>query len=294
MDETPYRRRFGDRKEGRLLRTFPAYNKFTPFVMKKRVDSCNYFRDTIEVTELDRWIRAKRAEGYKGLGMLHVFVAAYIRTVAERPGLNRFVSGQRIYARNNIEILMTVKHALSDDSDESSIKVKFTPADTIFDVYRKMNETIEAIKADSGGNGTDKFAETIMKLPRPLLNLAVSLLKAGDYLGILPMSLLDISPFHGSMIITDMGSLGIPPIFHHIYDFGNLPLFISFGVKRRCYELTEEGRMVERKYVDFTVTSDERICDGFYLATSLKYIKHTMRNPQILEVPPEKVESDIF
>lgn len=294
MDETPYRRRWGDRKEGRLLRSFPAYNKFTPFIMKQRVDSCNYFRDSIEVTELDRWIRAKRAEGYKGLGMLHVFVAAYIRTVAARPALNRFVSGQRIYSRNNIEILMTVKHALSDDSDESSIKVKFAPTDTIFDVYRKMNDTIDEIKANEGGNETDKLAEMFTKLPRPILNFVILLLKAGDYLGLLPMSLLDASPFHGSFIVTDMGSLGIPPIYHHIYNFGNLPLFLSFGIKRRCYELTEEGRMVERKYVDFAVTSDERICDGFYLANSLKYLKHTIRNPQILEIPPEKVERDIF
>lgn len=294
MADTPYRRRWGDRKDGRLLRSLAPYNKIMPFIMKKRVDSCNYFRDSVEVTELDRWIRAKRQEGYKGLGMLHVFAAAYIRAVAERPGLNRFVSGQRLYSRNNIEILMTVKHTLSDNADESSIKVKFTPADTIFDVYRKMNETIDAIKAQEGGNETDKLADVLAKLPRPLLNLAVSLLKAGDYLGLLPMSLLDASPFHGSFIITDLGSLGIPPIYHHIYDFGNIPLFLAFGAKRRCYEMTESGDVVERKYVDFTVTSDERICDGFYFATSLKYIKHALRNPTILETPPEKVEQDVF
>lgn len=294
MSDTPYRRRLGDRKDGRLLRSYPAYNKFTPFIMKKRVDSCNYFRDTIETTELDRWIRAKRAEGYKGLGMLHVFVAAYIRTVAARPGLNRFVSGQRIYARNGIDIIMTVKHALSDNSDESSIKVKFQPTDTIFDVYRKMNEEIDSIKAQEGGNATDQIAESLMKLPRFLINFAVSLLKAGDYLGILPQSLVDASPFHGSFIVTDMGSLGIPPIYHHIYDFGNLPLFLAFGIKRRCNEIDESGRVVERKYVDYTITSDERICDGFYLATSVKYLKHTIRNPHLLESPPEKVEQDIF
>lgn len=294
MPDVPYRRRLGDRKDGRLLRSFPAYNKFTPFIMKHRNDSCNYFRDSIEVTEIDRWIRQKRTEGYKGLGMLHVFLASYIRTVAIRPGLNRFVNGQRIYTRNNIEILMTVKHALSDDSEESSIKVKFLPSDTIFDIYRKMNDEVDAIKSQEGGNAADKIADTLTKMPRPLFNLAIWLLRAGDYLGILPQSLLDASPFHGSMIITDLGSIGIPPIFHHIYNFGNLPLFISFGMKRRCFELNEHAQMVERKYIDFTVTADERVSDGFYLATSFKYLKHYLRNPNLLETPPEKVEQDIF
>lgn len=294
MPDNPYRRRIGDRKEGRLLRSYPFYNKITPFLMKQRNDATNNFRDTIEVTEIDRWLRTKRAEGYKGIGMLHVFLASYVRLVALRPALNRFVSGQRVYARNNIEVVMTVKHALSDEAEESSIKVKFMPSDTIFDIYRKMNEVIDETKAQQGGNTTDKLAAALMKLPRFLLNFVVSLIKAGDYFGILPEALLDASPFHGSLIITDLGSIGIPPIDHHIYNFGNLPVFIAFGIKRRCYELDENAAVHERKYVDFCVTTDERIGDGFFFATSLKYLKYYLRNPHLLELPPEKVEQDIF
>ncbi len=294
MAETIYKRRFGDRKEGRLLRSYPAYNKFTPFIMKDRNDACNYFEDSLEVTEVDRWLRTKRAEGYKGMGMMHLFLAAYVRTVAIRPGLNRFVSGQKIYARHQVEVLMTVKHALSDSAEESSVKVNFLPSDTVFDIYRKINEKVDEVKASQGGNGTDKFAETMIRLPRVFLNLAISIMKALDYFGWLPQSLLDISPFHGSMIMTDLGSIGIPPVFHHIYNFGNLPLFLAFGAKRRCVELDASGAPVERKYIDFKITADERTTDGFYLATSFKYMKHYLRNPQLLELPPEKVEMDIF
>lgn len=136
MGDNTHRRRIGDRKDGRLLRSFPAYNKFTPFIMKQRNDACNYFSDKVEVTEIDRWLRKKRAEGYAGMGMLHLFVAAYIRTITVWPGINRFVSGQRIYARNSIEILMTVKHSLTTEAEESSIKVKFEPTDTLFQARR--------------------------------------------------------------------------------------------------------------------------------------------------------------
>jgi len=294
MSEPIYKRRFGDRIDGRLLRTYPPYNMFTPFIMKTRNDATNYFSDSIEVTEIDRWLREKRAEGYKGMGMLHMFLAAYVRTVAYRPALNRFVSGQHVYSRNYIEVLMTVKKAFSDEAEETTIKIKFLPSDTVFDIYRKINEKIDEVKAADSSNGTDKFVETFAHMPRIFLNTMVGFLKMLDYLGWMPRSLLDISPFHGSMIITDLGSLGIPPVHHHIYNFGNLPVFVAFGAKRRCVELDNSGRPVERKYIDYNVSTDERTCDGFYMASSFKYLKYYMRNPRLLEAPPEKVIQDIF
>jgi hypothetical protein len=262
--------------------------------MKSRNDATNYFSDSLEVTEIDRWLREKRTEGFKGMGILHLFLAAYIRTVAYRPALNRFISGQRVFSRSYIETVMTVKRAFSDTSEETTIKVKLLPNDTIFDIYRKMNEKIDEVKASEESNGTDKFAETFAHLPRIIINAVVGLLKLLDYMGWLPQSLLDISPFHGSMIITDLGSIGVPPVHHHIYNFGNLPVFVAFGAKRRAIELDAAGRPAERKYIDYNVSTDERICDGFYLAGSFKYLKYYMRNPRLLESPPEKVVQDIF
>lgn len=292
---TGYKRRFGDRKDGRLLRSLDAFTKFTPFIMKARNDACNQFNDSVEVTELDRWLRAKRVEGWKGLGMLHVFIAAYVRIVAARPAVNRFVSGQRIYARNNIEVVLTVKRTLTDNGSETTIKVEFDPTDTIFDVYRKMNRAIDEVKADDGeGNNTEQVASALGKLPRLVLRFAIWLINLLDYFGLMPSALLAASPFHGSMVLTDLGSLGIPPVCHHLYNFGNLPVFLAFGAKRRAYELDKTGTPVERKYMDYTVVTDERICDGYYYSTAFKYMKYYLRNPALLEIPPERVEEDVL
>ncbi len=294
MADTTYKRRIGDRKEGRQVRSLPALNKFTPFIMIKRNDACNYFQDSLEITEIDRWLRSKRAEGWKGIGMLHLFVASYIRVASTCPFINRFVSGQKIFARNTIQIVLTVKRSLSIDSTETTIKVDFEPTDTVFDVYRKLNEAIDEIKADTGDNNTEQVANALCQIPRLLLKFAVWFLNLMDYFDLLPAALLKASPFHGSMIITDLGSLGIPPIYHHIYNFGNLPVFIGFGAKRREYALTADGSVVEKKYIDYTVVCDERICDGHSYATAFKYLKHIMRKPELLEQAPEHVEQDIF
>ncbi len=289
-----YKHRFVDRKDGRLLRSLPAFAKFMPYIMPTRNDGCNQYEESFEVSAVDRRLRQLRVNGYKGIGILHFLIAAYIRGVSMLPGVNRFVAGRRIYARNNIEVVLTVKRSLSIDATETTIKVKFEPTDTITDVYRKMTEKIDEIKANDGNNNTEDVAEALTKAPRFLLRFAILILRIMDYFGWLPEVLTDASPFHGSMIITDMGSLRIGPIYHHIYNFGTLPVFIAFGAKRHAYELDRHGQMVDKKYVDTKIVLDERTVDGHYYAQFLQAFRYIFQHPEILETPPSKVVEDVF
>ena len=289
-----YKRRFGDRKEGRLLRSLPAFAKFMPYIMPTRNDRSNQYEESFEVSAVDRRLRQLRVQGYKGIGILHFLIAAYIRGISMLPGINRFVVGRRIYARDNIEIVMTVKRSLSVDTTETTIKVAFEPTDTIVDVYRKMTEKIDEIKTSEGNNNTEDVADALCRAPRFLLRFAIAILRMLDYFGWLPESLVNASPFHGSMIITDLGSLRIGPIFHHIYNFGTLPVFIAFGAKRHVYELDRHGQMVDHKYVDCKFVLDEGTVDGHYYAQFLQAYRYMFQHPEILEAPPTKVIEDIF
>jgi len=289
-----YKHRFGDRKDGRLLRSLPAFAKFIPYIMPTRNDGCNQYEESFEISAVDRRLRQLRVNGYKGIGILHFLIAAYIRGLSMLPGVNRFVAGRRIYARNSIEVVMAVKRSLSIDATETTIKVKFEPTDTIIDVYRKMSEKIDEIKANDGNNNTEDVAEALTKAPRFLLRFAILVLRIMDYFGWLPEALTDASPFHGSMIITDMGSLRIGPIYHHIYNFGTLPVFIAFGAKRHAYELDRHGQMVDKKYVDVKLVLDERTVDGHYYAQFLQAYRYLFQHPEILETPPTKVVEDVF
>ena len=289
-----YRRRFGDRKDGRLVRSLPAFAKFIPYIMPTRNDASNQYEESFEVSGVDRRLRQLRVAGYKGIGILHFIIAAYIRGVSMLPGINRFVVGRRIYAREGIEVVMTVKRSISIEATETTIKVYFEPTDTIFDVYRKMSEKIDEIKASDGNNNTEDVAEALCKAPRGFLRFAITILRVLDYFGWLPESLTDASPFHGSMIITDMGSLRIGPIYHHIYNFGTLPVFIAFGAKRHAYELDRRGEVVDKKYVDCKFTLDERTVDGQYYSQFLQALRYIFQHPEILEAPPSKVIEDIY
>lgn len=290
---TARRRRMGDRKEGRLLRSLPGFSKFIPYIMPLKNDRFIHYEESFEITPLDRMLRKLRVEGYKGIGILHFLIAAYIRGLSRMPGVNRFIAGRRIYARDNIEVVMTVKRALSIDATETTIKVVFEPTDTILDVYRKMNEKIDEIKSSEENNGTEDVADTIAHLPRFLIRFALTILRVMDYFGWIPKSLLDVSPFHGSMIITDLGSLRIGPVYHHIYNFGTLPCFIAFGAKRHAYELNRRGEMVDKKYVDCKFVLDEGIVDGHYWAQFLLAYRYMFEHPEILLSPPSKVVEDV-
>lgn len=280
-------------REGVKLKSLDPLNLVTSYIMPTRVGSSNTFFHAIEITECEEFIRKKRAEGLKGLGMMHVFLAAYARTVSQRPAINRFIRGQKVFKRNNIVCCLTIKKDMSLNAQETVVKLELSPKDTIDDVYYKLTKLIEENRVEGDANNMDSFARLLTYIPGVLLKFVVWLLKTMDYFGLLPRALINLSPFHGSMFITNLGSLGIPPVAHHLYDFGNIPIFIGIGAKRQEYALQKDGSVKELRLMDFTLVSDERICDGHYYASAFKYLQKVFKNPEMLNDPPEEVIPDI-
>ena len=290
-----YHPTWGDRIDGRRIRTLHPMAQITTYFQWERNICSNFFEESFEISHVDRYIRQKRREGLTDFGITHVLLAAYVRGVAKYPQLNRFVSGQKVYSRgDDIQYCMVIKKEMSVDSPDTSIKVHLSPRDTAVDVYNKLNAAIESVKATQElDSSLDGLIMALNLIPGVFLKFTVWLLKFLDYFGLLPRFLLELSPFHGSLFFTSMGSLGIRPIYHHLYDFGNLPVFGAFGMKRKANEVLEDGTVVQRKYIDVKFVLDERIVDGYYYATFFKYYRRLMAHPELLDNPPEEVVQDI-
>ena len=289
-----YHRTWGDRSDGRRVRGLNGMSVVANYIMPNRNGASNSVHDTVEISNLERYVHKKRAAGMENFGITHVFLAAYVRCVAKYPGVNRFLSGQRVYQRDDdIQFTMAMKKDMSTDSADTMIKLHLTRMDTSKEVYEKFNKVYEEVKSTPLNSSFDAVAGLLASIPGLLLKFVVWLLKVMDYFGKIPRFLLEVSPFHASVIFTSMGSLGIPPIVHHLYDFGNLPAFVAFGRKYRKQELDAEGNVVTRRYVDFTFNCDERTVDGFYYATVLKYFHKLLRNPEVLDNPPAEIINDI-
>ena len=290
-----YHPTWGDRIDGRRIRTLHPMAQITAYFQVERNTCSNYFEESFEISQVERYIRQKRREGLSDFGITHVLLAAYVRGVAKYPQLNRFISGQKVYSRGkDIQYCMVIKKEMSIDSPDTSIKVHLTPYDTARDVYTKLNAAVESVKQTKQLDSKfDNLVHVFTFIPSVVMKFTVWFLKLLDYFGLLPKFLLELSPFHGSLFFTSMGSLGIRPIYHHLYDFGNLPVFGAFGMKRKANEVLEDGTVVQKKYIDVKFVLDERIVDGYYYATFFKYYRSLLRHPELLDLPPEEVVSDI-
>ena len=66
---------------------------------------------------------------------------------------------------------------------------------------------------------------------------------------------------------------------------GKLPVSLPSGVS---VELLD-GNVVKKRYVSCRVVADERITDGFYMASAFKYLMRILKHPEVLDNPPDQV-----
>lgn len=286
------RRRMGDRSDGRRLRTLEPTFMLMPFLMRYPSDAVNSFTDRTDLGPAESWLRQRRSEGYDDLTLLHIFIAAYVRTVSQRPALNRFVAGRFLYARDRIDVVLSSGRNGSADSGALTAKISFLPTDTIYDVYRRINSQLGSIKADEVAGRLERTAAVLIKTPRFVLRMAAAVIRWLDYHGWMGGGWTDRSPFHGSVVISDEGANALPPMSRSLNSMGALPLSISIGRRRSVVELTPSGAVEERRYADYTVTSDTRIVDSAYLGSAFKHFRHYLLDPSELEAPPERVNED--
>jgi hypothetical protein len=287
------KRRFGDRYDGRRLRSLDSFYTMIPYIMRTRLDSQNCFEDKIDISHTENFLRRKRKDEDVTLSMLHVVIAAMVRTVALRPALNRFVAGQKIFSRNEILVALVIKKGTGISSQETVLRIKFEPADTLTQIADKINIQVEKNKKVESTNDADKATRLFMLCPGLLLKFLVFVIRQLDYFGIMPRAIHNVSPFHTSFFVTDLGSLGIQPVYHHLYDFGTTSCFIAFGMKFKENLIDAANNIVEKRFISIKAVTDERIVDGSYYASAFKLYRSLIQHPEKLEFPPEHLEPDV-
>ncbi len=284
---------FGKRPDGRAIRSLEPMQQIMPYILKTRTDSMNMYEDTFACPPMDDYIKDKAAQNIK-LTYMHIIIAAIVRLIALRPQLNRFVMNGRIYARPKIWVSFVVHPTLHDGSVGTTIKLCFEGTETILEVAKKVNEAIQKETTKRvGENDTDKLLRVLMRnIPGPFIKLVVNTLMWMDRHNIMPKMIVDLSPFHTSFFITNLKSLGINHVYHHVYEFGTTGLFFAMGKEKQL--ATVQGKeIVNQKHMGFGLVSDERFCDGLYFALSLRQLRKFMQNPAILEEPLEKKVEDV-
>ncbi len=283
---------FGRRFDGRRLDNIDPIVRFMPFIMKTRNDAQNLAALSVDYEPLAEYIKKRSRDGVK-VSFLSLFVAAYVRAVSQYPDMNRFIINKQVFARKFISVSLAVLRNTHDKEnlDEALIKMEFEPTATIDEVSEQIDTLIKDASNEEADNGAVNFANALLKI-RPLVTFVVWLLRIIDRYGLLPLWLEHISPFHCSMFITNMASIGMPPIYHHLYNFGNTSVFIAMGKFEKQPIFKKDG-VSYKTVIPMWMTTDERICGGASYARAFAYFKKLLENPELLEERPEHVNNDI-
>jgi hypothetical protein len=243
---------FKNRSDGTLITDLPSFRGMLPFLMKTKTESIIYFEQERDVTETLSYIRQfneSMTEKSKKITIFHVFLCAFVRTIALRPQLNRFISGYKYYQRNEISINFVAKKVLSDEAEEINVKIAFNPG--------------------------------------PVLRLIMKTFRLLDYWNLAPAGMIRVDPMYSTLFLTNLGSVGVDAPFHHLFEWGNNGLFAAIGKIKRVYSMNKEGQVVSRSVVKVTYTLDDRISEGIYCARAIDILKKLVETPSLLETPPE-------
>ena len=279
---------FGHRSDGKKVKNVAPIFRVIPFIMMQRNDSQVYFKQDIPIKKMDEYIDKKAAEGIK-ISYMNIIYAAIVRIIHERPHLNWFVMNGTLYERNKIYVSLAIKKSLSDEGQETVTKIEYDGTENIFEIKDKLEKAIEKNKDPATVNNTDKAIKFFNLVPNTLILWTVRLLKLLDKYGLMPKFIINLSPFHTSVFLTNVGSLGIDSIYHHIYNFGTTSMFFSMGKKKKSF-IYEDDEIREEKCITIAFVGDERICDGYYYATSFKQLTKYLKKPELLESDVEEKE----
>lgn len=276
------------RADGRRIRTLQPLYILASHIMAERSDAMNMIELDIPLAPIHDYMNETKAQGHH-FSHLGIIIAAYVRTISQHPLLNRFVVNKRVFARNEIAIGMVV---LKPGKDEGTMnKMYFKPTDTIFDIQNKLDEYINNNRAEGDTNSTDDLINKLLAIPG-LARFAVNLIKFMDKLDLLPKSIIDASPMHCTMTITNLASIRTNYIYHHIYNFGTTSMLTAMGNLREV-PVRRHGQIEFERCIPLGVVMDERIADGCQFANAFKDMQKYLKNPKLLEVPPERVVEDI-
>ena len=278
--------KWGDRRDGKRVKA-PGLQTVMTALFPNRTDTEVYLNDTIDATELVRY-REKKNEGREDgrMTIFHCMITALAKMLVERPLMNRFVQGYRIYERNEISLSFVAKRRFADGAEETLMYLIPEMTDTVNEISQKIiGDVREARKSEHATGGVDELLDKFAALPRPVLAASVRVIRWLDFWGKNPKFLTDGDPNYSSILVSNLGSIKCPSVYHHLNNYGTNSIMVTIGTLHKEEYLFEDGHKEIRDVIDIGATLDERIGDGFYFARSLKLLKHICAHPEILEKP---------
>lgn len=281
-------KKFGDRRDGALLRKIHPMHMIMPLMYPNRCDNEAFISERIDLTNVLAYLDKKNASNpeYK-YNLFQVMVTAMLKTITLRPKMNRFIANQTMYMRNEVSAAFTVKKIFSDNGEEALSIIHSKGSDTIDTIHDEIFRQVSFCRSDKKDDGM-KSLDLVSKTPRLLFKLLGILIRFLDRHGWMPHSLIKGDPYYTSVVLSNLGSIGLNAGYHHLNNWGTTSVFCTIGSMEKRPYFDEAGSVSMRMSVDLGLTIDERLADGYYYSRTIRLLKKLLENPELLERPLEE------
>ena len=264
------------RPDGTHVRVAPV-RRMMLAILGSRAESVVYYDAWVEAEPLERFLASARKAC--GADITHAVVAAAGIALAATPCMNRFVSNGRMYQRNARSLTFSLKRErLRREAQLSTVKLRFEDGETFPGWCDRVNASIAEERSGRTTRADREYA-WLDQLPGPLLRLAARCVMALDRVGLLPGFFLEADPLFTSIFVANLGSIGMGAGYHHLFEYGNCPLFITVG-RTEERPATREGRVEMRAMLHLRFTYDERIEDGLNARYGIDRIVKVLTEPE--------------
>ena len=278
--------KWGDRADGRWIKG-TGMQTLMANVLPNRTDCEVCCHEKIDATELLKFLEQRNAEHPEfKTTVFHCALLVIARIIKERPYLNRFIQGRRMYERYEISIGFVAKRKFADNAEEALMFYVPKEDDTLDTLSRKIaGDVKETKKSATSTGGIDATVDAFAKIPRILLMAVIRIIRWLDFWGANPKALTDGDTNYSTVLLTNLGSIKGPAVYHHLNDYGTNSSVVAIGTLHKEEMVMPDGHKEIRDVVELGCTLDERIADGFYFVRSLKLVKHIFAHPELLDRP---------
>jgi len=273
-----------ERPDGTLVTRLHPVRRIMPFLMPTGNGAFVLFEQQIAAAPALRFLERLNADrpAERPVTLFHLVLGGIGVALGDFPRLNRFVAGSRLYERRGIWLAFSAKERLERDAPIFTTKIAFQPEESLGALADRVHAALREGRSGSE-TATEREIKTFLRLPAPLLRLGVRLVRRLDAWGLLPASFSRGDPLYASAFVANLGSVGLDAAFHHLYDYGTIPIFVTIGRLQRTPVVLDDGSVTSRETFALRYTYDERVEDGFYAARALERLQALLEDPARLD-----------
>ena len=271
-----------DRPDGYYVKVDSFHNYFN-YMNYDRTDCEVCLLSSLDVTEIMKYIEEKKQVLDHKVTLFHAILTAMAKMIYNRPKMNYFVANRRTYERKKVILSFVAKKKFEDTAEEAMMMLNVKPEYTFDDISAYASGEIEKAKNPQGENyGADDALDTVAKFPRWFMKIVMGIFRIMDRNGKFPKSFMDVDPNYSTVLLSNLGSIKCDAVYHHLSNFGTNSIVLTIGTVHKEEVLQTDGSKAIRDIVNFGITIDERIGDGFYFSRCMKLIQHIMSHPELL------------